>query len=462
MAVTLTNNTGATAATGEIGVLIGQVVRGYNYRTKNNVRRLYVATADIQDQASGPFDQAYNNGTVLVKPDAVNPPAADHWFGINSSGYTVEAGAIRNLGKAFGYPPKAAIGIVLVKNYQNTGLDLVHFGVEDAFRWGRQGGGKNFGGKVASASAFRLTAVRQDPTDGGQYVIAESLSGHDLVAAPSDLTATAIRALVSGSGTASCTNASKTLTFSQSQTLKQGASVVLANGQKFTVKSGSGTSWTTFQAATVTASGQTFTTSDPSPTARTLSGTEVNGANYFVYCAELDANGTECDPYWYLDSLAPSFAYHPVTGDAWTGHVVYVDGSGNFDTGWMFTDKQASYSFMPGTSNWLTTGGSGSGYLECDRSGVKLARDVFVPAGGLLRILLAGQLTNGGNGTVALGLDGTAIAPTVTSGNPSPIWKYQQSYDVDTFVRVAALASYSGGTSKPGLSYPTLAIEVHG
>src|SRR5438477_13099662 len=103
------------------------------------------------------------------------------------------------------------------------------------------------------------------------------------------MAAKTMRDLVAGSGTVSMTVGSNVLTFSTSQSFKKGATVQAQNGQLFTILAGSGTIWLAFQAATATASSQTFNTSDPGlGKVRGTSGMLVPWAPVFLYGSVVD------------------------------------------------------------------------------------------------------------------------------------------------------------------------------
>jgi hypothetical protein len=107
------------------------------------------------------------------------------------------------------------------------------------------------------------------------------------------------------------------LTFSAAQSFKEGATVSCNNGEKFTIDTGAGTDWTALQAATATASGQSFSTSDPGAgRGRGSSGVIVPGAPHFVYVSSVDASGN-ADWYFYVDTLFPENGVHPYTRDSY-------------------------------------------------------------------------------------------------------------------------------------------------
>lgn len=132
------------------------------------------------------------------------------------------------------------------------------------------------------------------------------------------MAATSARNLVAGSGTVSMTSGSKVLTFSQLQSLKEGATISCANGQLFTIDVGSGTSWTVMQEATVTASGQSFDTTDPSTSRARGSGVIVPNAVHNLYYADRDAAGNP-DWFFYVDTIFPENGVHPYTKDWYAG-----------------------------------------------------------------------------------------------------------------------------------------------
>lgn len=132
------------------------------------------------------------------------------------------------------------------------------------------------------------------------------------------MAASSFRNLVAGSGTVSMTSGSRVLTFSQSQSLKEGATISCANGQLFTIDVGSGTSWTAMQAATVTASGQSFDTTDPSTSRARGSGVIVPNALQNLYYADRDAAGNP-DWFFYVDPVFPENGVHPYTKDWYAG-----------------------------------------------------------------------------------------------------------------------------------------------
>ena len=129
------------------------------------------------------------------------------------------------------------------------------------------------------------------------------------------MAAKTMRDLVAGAGTVSMTSGSNVLIFSASQTFKKGATVQAQNGQLFTISEGSSTTWLAFQAATATASGQTFNTSDAgSGRARGTSGVLVTWAPVFLYGSVVDDIGGS-DAYGYGDTLFPEGGLHPYTKD---------------------------------------------------------------------------------------------------------------------------------------------------
>jgi hypothetical protein len=124
-----------------------------------------------------------------------------------------------------------------------------------------------------------------------------------------------LRNLASGTGTVSMTNGSAELVFSSAQDFKLGATVKAANSQLFTVQRGSGTTWVARQKATTTASGQSFTTTDPSASrARGSSGVIVPRSVAFAYMALIDDAGAP-DYYVYIDTVMPDAGLHPYTRD---------------------------------------------------------------------------------------------------------------------------------------------------
>jgi microcystin-dependent protein len=114
------------------------------------------------------------------------------------------------------------------------------------------------------------------------------------------------------------TSGSKVLTFSQSQSFKEGSTISCGNGQLFTVDVGSGTSWTVMQAATLTASGQSFNTTDPSTSRARGSGVLVPTAVHNLYYADRDASGNP-DWFFYVDTIFPENGVHPYTKDWYAG-----------------------------------------------------------------------------------------------------------------------------------------------
>jgi len=131
------------------------------------------------------------------------------------------------------------------------------------------------------------------------------------------------RNLASGSGTVSTTAGSKVLTFSSAQSFKEGATIYVSDGngtEKLTIDTGAGTSWTAMQNAAATASSRSFSTSDPSATARGRgsSGWIVPRAVHFVYQAPVDDQGNP-DMYVYVDTLFPENGVHPYTLDPTIG-----------------------------------------------------------------------------------------------------------------------------------------------
>jgi hypothetical protein len=128
-----------------------------------------------------------------------------------------------------------------------------------------------------------------------------------------------MRNLVSGSGTFVATQSSRVLTFSQSQSFKEGATIYGTGGAgalKFTIDVGAGTVWTALQTHTSATTGsQTFLTSDPSTSrARGSNGLIVPRAPHFVYVSSIDSSGNP-DWYFYVDTLFPENGMHPYTFD---------------------------------------------------------------------------------------------------------------------------------------------------
>jgi hypothetical protein len=132
------------------------------------------------------------------------------------------------------------------------------------------------------------------------------------------MAATSLRNLVAGNGTASLTSGSKVLTFSQSQSFKEGATISCANGQLFTIDVGSGTLWTAMQVAAATATGQSFDTTDPSTSRARGSGIIVPNGLHNLYYADRDDAGAP-DWFFYVDTLFPENGVHPYTKDWYAG-----------------------------------------------------------------------------------------------------------------------------------------------
>ena len=132
------------------------------------------------------------------------------------------------------------------------------------------------------------------------------------------MAATSARNLDTGTGTVSMTSGSKVLTFSQGQSFKEGATIACANGQLFTIDVGSNTSWTVMQAATVTASGQSFNKTDPSTSRARGGGVIVPNALHNLYYADRDAAGSP-DWFFYVDTIFPENGVHPYTKDWYAG-----------------------------------------------------------------------------------------------------------------------------------------------
>ena len=130
------------------------------------------------------------------------------------------------------------------------------------------------------------------------------------------------RNLISGSGTATTTAASRVLTFSSAQTLKQGATIYISDGtgvEKLTIDQGSGTAWTTVQPAAAGASGRSFSMSDTGTgKGRGTSGWLVPNAVHYAYQSMVDDAGNP-DCYVYYDTLAPENGVHPYTFDKMLG-----------------------------------------------------------------------------------------------------------------------------------------------
>lgn len=133
------------------------------------------------------------------------------------------------------------------------------------------------------------------------------------------MAATSARNLVAGSGTVSVTQGSRVLTFSQNQSFKEGTVIAgVGTNPPLTIDSGSGTVWVALQAATASASGVAFSTSDTSSSRARGSGPIAPRAMHYLYRAPIDSSGN-LDPYLYFDPLFPENGHHPYTRDPWTG-----------------------------------------------------------------------------------------------------------------------------------------------
>jgi hypothetical protein len=153
------------------------------------------------------------------------------------------------------------------------------------------------------------------------------------------VTATSMRAMVSGSGTVTLAYlAAKPwrLTFSTAQSFRRGEAVAIANmtdsGMNLTygvltIAFGAGTEWVAHQRCIFTNYGlmnsQTFYRTDTS-TARTRGGglgvphRFIPGAQHFLYVSPLDQSGV-FDWYTYVDTVFPVNGRHPYTRDRWSG-----------------------------------------------------------------------------------------------------------------------------------------------
>src|SRR5438046_5107100 len=109
------------------------------------------------------------------------------------------------------------------------------------------------------------------------------------------MAASSARNLMSGSGTVSTTSASKGLTFSSSQSFKEGTTIIVdpaGTPQYFTIDTGAGTGWVAMQNAASTVSGKTFKCSDTgSGRGRGTDGVLIPDAAHFMYRATLDNSG---------------------------------------------------------------------------------------------------------------------------------------------------------------------------
>lgn len=135
------------------------------------------------------------------------------------------------------------------------------------------------------------------------------------------------RNLMSGTGTVSTTSGSKLLTFSATQSLKEGATVVVdpsGTPQRFTIDTGADKTWTAIQDATGTVSGKSFKTSNTSttmPGSRSRGGTDsyiIPNAAHFLYSSNLDEAGSP-DFFTYFDTVFPENGVHPYTKDPYAG-----------------------------------------------------------------------------------------------------------------------------------------------
>jgi hypothetical protein len=130
------------------------------------------------------------------------------------------------------------------------------------------------------------------------------------------------RNLISGSGTVNTTTGSRVLTFSQAQTLKQGATIYISDGtstEKLTIDQGSGTSWTTVQPVGTGGNTRSFQMSDSGTgRGRGSSGFLIPNAIHYAYQSMVDDAGNP-DCYVYFDTLAPENGVHPYNFDKLMG-----------------------------------------------------------------------------------------------------------------------------------------------
>ena len=137
---------------------------------------------------------------------------------------------------------------------------------------------------------------------------------------------TSVRPLVAGGGTATTVSGKKGVSFSESQSFKEGASIVVDSAgtpQYFTVDTGAGTAWNMMQAATGSATAAFLCSNESTtmPGARARGGAGsyiIPNAAHFMYRSFLDHTGVQ-DFYTYLDTLFPENGMHPYTKDMLAG-----------------------------------------------------------------------------------------------------------------------------------------------
>ena len=139
---------------------------------------------------------------------------------------------------------------------------------------------------------------------------------------------TSMRPLVNGSGTVSVTFTPATMpapcvvTFSQSQSFKEGTMIYATGGGNwpvFVIRTGADKVWETYGPAGCVA-GSAFKRSDTS-TSRARGGVNAyipGSVPVFSYLSMRDHNGNP-DFYLYQDTLFPENGVHPYTRDQWTG-----------------------------------------------------------------------------------------------------------------------------------------------
>ena len=139
------------------------------------------------------------------------------------------------------------------------------------------------------------------------------------------MAASSARNLMTGSGTVITTSGKKVLTFSSSQSFKEGTAIIVdpsGTPQYFTIDTGAGTSSGAMQNSSSTVSGKTFKCSDTgSGRGRGTDGVIIPNAAHFMYRATLD-NASVADWYFYFDTLFPENGVHPYTKDQYTSAMI--------------------------------------------------------------------------------------------------------------------------------------------